>query len=161
MNTNSKINHGIISITLYCAAFAVGCISAFMSSFGFGLISIFLVIIAFIVVAAVYCSKCQCREKCNHFFIGKLSIILSKRNNKPYNTFDYIVGLSPMLMLVVFQQFFLLHQPFLLISYWILLLAGAAEALVFVCSGCRNYKCKMCRNKIIVLKEENLKNKNF
>jgi hypothetical protein len=147
-------HHGIISIIFVLIAFSIGIISVAINSLLWGFVDFLLVPIAFVVVAIVYCSKCKCRETCNHVIIGKLSILLSKRNSNPYTAFDWTIGLAPMVIALIFPQYWLIRNPLLLICFWSFLLFGGFEALFCVCNRCNNYKCKLCRNKRIGLNNE-------
>ena len=146
--------HGAISAILFLISFSIGVISVFLNSVFIGIFDLLFIAAAFIVVAVVYCSKCRCREHCNHIFIGWLSVLLSKKNETPYNAFDIVAGLTPLFAAIAFQQFWLIENQILLICFWVALLSGGLEAYLFVCNKCRNYACKMCRNKIIVLNHD-------
>lgn len=149
---NKKSNiHGIISIIMYLLTFGIGVYSVVLYSLLLGLLYFLFIVYAFIAVAVVYCSKCQCREHCNHIIIGKISVLASKKNNSPYTLFDIVIGLAPMLLAIIFPQYWLIHNPALITGFWLLLLTGGLEAYLFVCNKCMNYKCKMCRNKTIIV----------
>jgi uncharacterized membrane protein YuzA (DUF378 family) len=138
--------HGCISVLFVIAAMMIGFIAILKFSLLFAVCFATLTIIAYCVIAAVYCSKCNCRDTCNHLFVGMLSKAISRPNNKPYTKSDMFYGAAlPIGITVILPQFWLLKSPSLLLSFWGLLLIGATEIILFVCKGCRNRKCSMCR----------------
>jgi hypothetical protein len=138
--------HGCISVVFVIAAMVIGFIAIFQQSLVLAVCYAILVLIGYSVVAAVYCSKCPCRGSCNHLFVGMISKLLSKPNESPYTKSDMVFGaVLPITVIMILPQFWLVKSPVLLLSFWVLLLTGAAEIILFVCKGCRNRKCSMCR----------------
>ncbi len=127
---NKKYNvHGIISIVLIFISFGIGIASIAIYSVFVSLISALTIILAFITISIIYCSKCKCRDNCNHLIIGKISIRFSKFNS---------VGLP---------QNWLIKNPTLIILYWGFIVLAGLEVYFFVCNNCLNDKCSMCRKK--------------
>jgi len=152
---NQKYNiHGIISIVLFLISFGIGVVSVSLQTLILGIFYLLLIVLAFIVTAIFYCSKCLCRDHCNHIFIGKISILFSKKKAISYNVFDIILGITPMIAAIVFPQFWLIQNPIMFVSFWCFLIIAGLEVYFYVCNKCRNFNCKMCRNKIIILKNE-------
>lgn len=138
--------HGYLSVLFVVAAMIIGFIAIHHDSTLPAVSYAIVVIVAYCIIAAVYCSKCGCRDTCNHLFVGMLSKALSKPNTRSYTKRDMIYGaILPIGVTVILPQFWLIKSLPLLFSFWILLLLGAAEIILFVCKGCRNLKCSMCR----------------
>ena len=138
--------HGIISVLFVIAAMVIGFIAIFQNSLLLSIGYATLILISYFIIAAVYCSKCLCRDTCNHLFVGMLSKHLSRPNKSPYTKSDMFYGAAlPIGITVFLPQFWLIKSPVLLFSFWVLLLIGAAEIIFFVCKGCNNRKCSMCR----------------
>jgi len=147
---NRKNNiHGYISVILFFISCGIGVVSIAYSSLLFGLLDILVIGLAFVIIAITYCSKCKCRESCNHWIFGKISILFSKSNTDKYTSFDLLITLISMGVVLALPQYWLLKIPFLFFSYWIVLAIAFFEILFFVCNKCENDKCSMCRNKQI------------
>jgi hypothetical protein len=144
-----KMNiHGIISILLIFDATAVALISIAQQSVFMAGIYLFLFLAFLIIVSIIYCSKCKCRDRCNHLIIGWLSQKLSKKKYGNYTAKNLVLGvIIPILPLLVIPQFYLYHNLFYLLLYWILFGVAAVEINLYVCRGCRNTKCSMCKQK--------------
>lgn len=141
--------HGIISLFLFLIAFAVGIAAIVPYSILLGFASLAIDVAALIVISVVYCSKCPCRDNCNHLIVGKLSVLFSKKRTGEYNTFDLVVGVViPVLVALSFPQYWLFKNMTLLLIYWGCIAIAGIEIYFFVCSKCNNTKCTMCRNKM-------------
>lgn len=139
--------HGIISVFFVIAAMITGFIAIFYNSSLIAFCYAMIVLVAYCVIAKVYCSKCQCRDTCNHLFVGMLSKLLSRPNKVPYTKSDMFYGAAlPIGITVSLPQFWLIKSPLLLLLFWVLLLIGATEIILFVCKGCKNTKCSMYRS---------------
>ena len=148
-NRNYNI-HGYISVTLFFAALFTGFYS--ISIYSLLIASIYMVVCfaALSVVAASYCSKCRCRNNCNHWIIGKLSVLFSKPKDGAYTMSDlFIKTLFPLALIIAFPQYWLIKSLVLFITYWAVSLVAGIEIYFFVCNKCLNAKCSMCRNKAI------------
>jgi len=108
--------HGIISVLFVIAAMIIGFIAIFYKSSLIAFCYAMIVLVAYCVIAAVYCSKCQCRDTCNHLFVGMLSKLLSRPNKAPYTKSDMFYGAAlPIGITVSLPQFWLFKSPLLLI----------------------------------------------
>jgi hypothetical protein len=138
--------HGIVAMVLFLISFGVGVVAVSKYSIALGTVALFLVLLSFVSVSVIYCSKCKCRNNCNHVIFGKISILLSKYNPDNYILFDVIVGLLPMLIAIVFPQYWIVKNITFVLCYWIPMVIGGLEAFIFLCPKCLNSKCKMCRD---------------
>jgi hypothetical protein len=146
--------HGISSIVLFIVALTIAVISVIMHSILAGLVGISLIIVGFAAITVFYCSKCRCRNHCNHLIPGRISRLLSESNIHQYHMTDLIKGLSPMAIAVIFHQFWLVKHTVLLTGFWITFTVAGLEAWLFECPHCKNYKCMLCRNKTIIFQNE-------
>jgi hypothetical protein len=146
---NKKYNvHGIISIVLIFISFGIGIASIAIYSVIVSLINLLTIFLAFVTISIVYCSKCKCRDNCNHLIIGKISILFSKFNPDKYKNKDLILGVMiPMLIAIGLPQYWLINNPTLLFLYWGFIVLAGLEVYFFVCNNCLNDKCSMCRKK--------------
>ncbi len=139
--------HGAISISFIITSLTIGFIAILNESVLLSIIYLVIVISAFIVMSIIYCSKCLCRNNCNHIFIGHLSKIFSKQNSKNYTKSDVIFGaVLPMLIVYIIPQFWLINNSLYFLLFWILTIIGILDVLIFVCRNCRNTKCSMCKS---------------
>jgi hypothetical protein len=140
--------HGYISVALFFAALLFGFYAVLIFSPVVAAIYLLLSFAAFSIVAAFYCSKCKCRKNCNHWIIGKLSVLLSKPKEGDYTKSDlFLKTLFPLAIMIAFPQFWLIKSFSLFIIYWALSFVAGIEIYAFVCNKCLNAKCSMCRNK--------------
>lgn len=145
---NQKINiHGLMSLLLFINAFGVALLSIGSESIFAASIFLLLFIAFFIVVAVVYCSKCLCRKNCNHLIIGRLSIFLTKARPGAYTRTDFVLGvILPLLPVIIMPQFYLIGNIIHLLMFWIFFTLSSLEIIFFVCKGCTNSKCPMCKH---------------
>ena len=110
--------------------------------------------LAFLVIVSIfYCSKCVCRESCNHLIMGWISQKLSKKKYGSYTTKELIFGvILPLLPILIIPQFYLFQNVFYLVLYWVLFGIAALEIKFYVCKACRNTKCLMCQSKMGTIK---------
>jgi hypothetical protein len=150
---NKKHNiHGIISMILVFTSFGIGIATVAKYSVFAGLISGLAIILAFAAISMFYCSKCKCRNNCNHLIIGKVSLMLSKFKPVNYTNKDLILGVMvPMIIAIGLPQYWLVKNPTILIVYWGLMGLAGLEVFFFVCNNCLNDKCSMCRIKTTTL----------
>ena len=136
--------HGAAAIVLFTGAFLAGGYAVFMDSVLFGLIYAAVIVVFFIVIPAVYCSKCPCRERCMHVILGPISkILVPKPNKSAYTVTEVVLTLFAAAAAVIIPQPWLLKNISLLIFYWAAVIIAAAEIFLFVCKGCGNEKCPM------------------
>ena len=145
---NKKANtHGVISLLIVFTSFILGIVAIIPYSYVMAFISLFLVVLAFFCVSFLYCSKCTCREKCNHILIGKLSVLLIEKKAGKYSLSDLILGVMlPFGIAIAFPQYWLIQNLPLFILYWSLLLIALIEITMLVCNNCKNDKCSLCRS---------------
>lgn len=148
---NQKHNiHGYVSVALFFAALFIGFYAISIFSLVIALIYIVVCFAAFSILAASYCSKCKCRNNCNHWIIGKLSVLLSKPKEGDYTLSDlFIKTLFSLALIIAFPQYWLIKSLGLFITYWAVSLAAGMEVYFFVCNKCLNTKCSMYRNKAL------------
>lgn len=146
---NQKYNiHGFVSTLLIFISFGIGIASIAYYSIWLSIVSLFTIVMSFLIISVFYCSKCKCRDKCNHLILGKISILFTKSNPGKYTFNNLIAGvIVPMLIVIALPQYWLFKQPVLLISYWIIFAFAGLEIYFFICTRCLNDKCSMCRNK--------------
>jgi hypothetical protein len=142
--------HGIMSILLILTAFILGWFQIFIASFAFGLIYIGLFLLTNFFIYILYCSKCPADIKtCPHVFQGALKLILPVKKEDDYTKFDYGVIILGFLAIVLFPQYWLKNNLILLIAFWIIIVFALFQIRTFVCTGCCNKKCRLCRNSSI------------
>ena len=147
MKQNANV-HGIVSLLLTFDAVAVALISIGQQSILMAGTYLLLFILALIIIAVMYCTKCLCRNNCNHLIIGWLSTKLSKPKPGKYNTKDWVLGVVlPYSPVIVIPQFYLYQNFFYLVLFWFLLGISVIEVNFYVCRGCKNTKCAMCKTK--------------
>ena len=140
--------HGVLSLILVTIAFGIGIVATALSSVPFAVISLGLILLAVFCISYIYCSKCLCRQYCNHVILGKISVILREGQAEPYTAFDLLAGVGvPLALAILFPQYWLIKIPYLFVTYWIILLLAGAESLLYVCKSCQNKKCTLCRSK--------------
>ena len=146
----TKINiHGVVSLLLFLDATTVAFIAILNKSMVMAGVYLLLFIAFLMIVSIVYCSKCSCRQNCNHLIIGWISQKLSKRKYGKYTNNEIIFGVFlPLIPTLVIPQFYLYHNTLYLILYWVLSIVAALEISFYVCRGCKNTKCLMCKQKI-------------
>ena len=143
--------HGIKSAVMYFMAFGIGIASVIKYSVVMGIISFILVVLALVCVSLVYCSKCNCRTNCNHWILGKMSVLLSRQREGTYTSYEIIFGLVvPLVIAIAFPQYWLIKNNVLFFIYWGLMIIAGLEVYLFVCKQCSNKKCALCRTKAIL-----------
>lgn len=141
--------HGIISISLIFISFGIGVVSIAPYSILLSIVALLIIVLAIFTVSIVYCSKCNCRDYCNHYIFGKISVLVSKKNLKQYNSIDMLLGVVlPLGIAIAFPQYWLFKNSILLICYWAIIAIAGLEVMFFVCPRCKNDKCSMCKNKL-------------
>lgn len=144
--TNS---HGIISLLLVLDATGVAFISIVHQSLLIAIVFLLLFIGSLLIISVNYCSKCTCRDNCNHLIMGWVSKKLTKEKKGVYTTSDMVLGVVlPFLPTIIIPQFFLYENIVYAILYWVFYGVAIAEIYFFVCKGCMNKKCAMCRQRL-------------
>lgn len=139
--------HGIVSMTLISIAVVIGMVVMSLQSLYLGLIGLLSFLLFMIPVAALFCSKCDNRENCVHWFPGKISKLLSKARKGPYTNIEIASVIATFLILIALPQYWLMDFSWLMVVYWLLMVAAVFEISNFVCTKCINRKCPMCKNK--------------
>jgi hypothetical protein len=138
--------HGVFSLLLILAAVVMALFYLLSRSIGWGLVYLCIIIIANPVILYSYCAKCLCRQDaCSHIFPGKLTRLLPARKQAPYSFLDYFTTAISFTVLFGFPQVWLRQRPAIFILFWILLIVGLVEILIFVCRACSNTNCPNCR----------------
>jgi hypothetical protein len=138
--------HGVFSLLLISGAVSIGLVSILINSVAFGIVYMALILVCNLIVLYAYCAKCECREDdCRHIFPGKIASLLPSREPGAYTFFDYAGVAVPMAVLLGFPQYWLLGKKSLFVLFWVLVAFGLIEILLYVCRGCGNKACPMCR----------------
>ena len=138
--------HGVFSLILISAAVVMALVYLFGVALGWGLIYLGIVVLANPLVLYSYCSKCLCRDDaCSHVLPGKLARLLPLRESGPYTLMDYLGTALPLIALIGFPQFWLWQNRTALIFFWIMIVIGLIEILIFVCRDCSNTNCLNCK----------------
>jgi hypothetical protein len=137
--------HGVFSLLLISVAVVIAIVYLLSHSIGWGLVYLGIIMLANPIVLYSYCAKCLCREDaCSHIIPGKLTHLLPIRRQGPYSFWDYFGTAISLVALFGFPQFWLWQSLAIFIFFWILLLAGLFEILLFVCRACSNTNCPNC-----------------
>lgn len=139
--------HGIISILLISTSFAIGIIVMSFYSLLLALLGILTVILFLLLVSALYCSKCKCRDRCLHVLPGIISKMIAKNKVGKYTAFEIVAGVAfPLLIVVVLPQYWLFQHIWFFIVYWFLFVVAGLEISNFVCKKCENKLCPLNKN---------------
>ncbi len=134
--------HGITSLAVFTLALVVGLMGIAHSAPTAAALYAMLLGAAALTVCGTYCAKCPCRKKaCGHLLPGLIARILPARRQTPYSTFDLVLTAAALAAMVLFPQPWLTRLPVLLVLFWLLVIAAAAEILGRVCPRCRNPHC--------------------
>ena len=137
--------HGVFSLLLISAAVVIAIVYLLSHSIGWGLVYLGIIMLANPIVLYSYCAKCLCREDaCSHIIPGNLTHLLPIRRQGPYSFWDYFGTAISLVALFGFPQFWLWQSLAIFILFWILLLTGLFEILLFVCRACSNTNCPNC-----------------
>lgn len=143
---NSKF-FGINSLFLFTAAIIIGLSVIYGVSSILGLIYLLLIPISIIIIIYSYCTKCPQKENnCAHVFPGMISRFMPDREGR-YNKHDIMGTIIPVLVLILFPQYWLWQKKNLFILFWVLIIIAFIEIVVFVCKSCENRHCSLCRKK--------------
>ena len=134
--------HGVFSLLLIVAAVVIALAYMFSQSIGWGLVYLAVIMLANPIVLYSYCAKCLCREDaCSHYFPGKLTRLLPDRKPAPYSLIDYFGTAASLFVLFGLPQFWIWQNRSFFLLFWILLVSGLVEILLFVCRACSNTNC--------------------
>ncbi len=134
--------HGVFSLVLIVISIVIGIVAISFTSVVQALIYIAITIFAFGCVVYFYCLKCPCRlDSCGHVLPGKLTSLFPKRPSDTYLALDILATVIALAIIIFFPQYWLWKYKILFLVFWLLLLIGTAEILLFVCKECKNAKC--------------------
>ncbi len=138
--------HGIVSLVFIAGAFLIAFLIILKSSIFAGLLYGALVLIGSLVIVYAFCTKCSIRTSgCRHIFPGKLTAWLPARPQTAYTLPDYLTVGVVLIVLIVYPHRWLLEHLGSLLVFWFFLAAGLTEIVRFVCKGCGNWGCLVCR----------------
>jgi hypothetical protein len=138
--------HGIVSLALIAAAMAIGWWTTLGSNLLAGLFYGALLLIGSFLIVYVFCTKCPIRASgCRHVLPGRLTPWLPARLQTPYTVSDYLAVGVILLVLIAYPQIWLVPHKITLLLFWLLLAAGLLEIILFVCQGCGNVRCLVCK----------------
>jgi hypothetical protein len=138
--------HGIVSLALIAGAILLGFLIVLKSNIFAGLLYGALVLIGSILIVYAFCTKCPIRtSECRHVFPGQLTVWLPARPQTAYTPIDYLTVGLVLAVLIVYPHPWLLEHIGSLLVFWFFLAAGLAEIILFVCKGCGNLGCLVCR----------------
>lgn len=140
--------HGVFSICLLTVALIIGGFSIYQANLVLCLVYFILIPLSFLIVIYSYCTKCPHvgDNSCRHVIFGKIAKLFKQKTGK-YTKFELIETLFPLMIIVMFPQYFLFKTPILMIIFWLLAVIAAVEVFLFVCRGCYNKNCINCPNK--------------
>ncbi len=138
--------HGLISLGLIAVSLAVGFFVVASSSPPAAMFYLVLSLLCTAVILYAYCAKCPCRnDSCGHVLPGLLMRILPRRETGPYRWGDYLATAAALVILFGFPQPWLLANPVGFWIFWGIGAVGLVEIILFVCHGCQNRNCPVCR----------------
>ncbi|MFC1616968.1 hypothetical protein ACFL2K_01990 [Candidatus Margulisiibacteriota bacterium] len=138
---------GLLSILQIMISIIFGIIAIAINSVLLSLFYLFLTLIAIILIVYSFCTKCACKDKgCSHVFPALLAKLLPKRKIEKYTFWDYLGVAIGFLTIILFPQYWLYKNIYLMILFWILNLTAFVEIILFVCSNCSNFNCPMNKN---------------
>ncbi len=89
-----------------------------------------------------FCSGCICRlESCVHILPGKITKVFPYRKTNNYSIGDVLDVGIPLIVLLVFPQFWIWKNKPFLIGFWLLFGVTIIDIKLFVCKKCKNEKC--------------------
>ncbi len=146
MIVNARFFHGITSLGLICGAFAIGLWALARVRIEFMILYAVILILFSLLIVMIYCAKCPGQTcGCAHVLPGMIARHMPARDGRHYSAADYIAVGALFTALVAVPQKILWRDPRLFYSFWAVMAAGVFEILLFVCPGCGNSTCLMCR----------------
>lgn len=137
--------HGVLTLLMLLAAFALGTIVEFGVSAPAGGIGAALSVLWMLPVAWFFCAKCCCRLDCGHVLLGLITRILPARKQGPYTKLEEAVAVVAMLVPAAWHGYWLVAGssagPWFLAAFGALLVLAAVDVLLFVCKKCPNAEC--------------------
>ncbi len=140
----TRKQHGVLSLIWLIIAIGIGAFSIFQSSAPLTITYLGANAVLFMVVVYSYCSKCPCRlHSCGHIMPGKLTILLPGRKEEKYNLLDFLGVTIPLLIIIIFPQFWLVKHSLFLVFFWVLIIITLIEIRLSVCKECDNNYCPL------------------
>lgn len=137
--------HGVFSLFLFSAAIVTGFLAIMNDSLTAGLIYAALAALSVVIILYAYCAKCEIKkDACRHMIPGKIATMMPHREADRYTVLDYCGVAIPLVIIFGFPQIWLAAHGTLILIFWLLVVLGLVEILIFVCRGCDNRKCPMC-----------------
>jgi hypothetical protein len=140
----NRQQHGLLSLVFLS-------VSAVIAFFFIGRSSVLLAVLygcvlglSGIAVLYSFCAKCMCRDTtCGHVIPGMLTRYLPRRLSGRYTAGDKVGVLIPVLVSLVYPQYWLIGNLGAWSAFWILIIGAAAEIRTHVCYGCANRHCPL------------------
>lgn len=143
----TRKQHGVLSLLLFLMGMLAGAASICLSSRLLTAVYLGAALVLSLLLFFSYCSKCSCRNhSCAHVLPGKLTELLPKRAEAPYDFLDYLGAALPILFILVFSQYWLIRNVQLLIAFWALVGPALLEIYFCLCNGCQNIHCAARHN---------------
>jgi len=138
--------HGVVSLVLIAGAFLLGFLIILKSNVFAGLLYGVLVLIGAFLIVYAFCTKCPIRTSgCRHVFPGQLTAWLPARPQTAYTPVDYLAVGVVLIVLIGYPHPWLLEHIGSLLVFWFFLAVGLTEIVLFVCKGCGNLQCLVCK----------------
>ena len=138
--------HGVFSLALIAGAFVFGGYIILRSTPSAAFLYGTILFLGSLTIIYAFCTKCPIRTSgCRHVLPGPLTLWLPARTQTAYTVFDYFIVLVILLVLIAYPQPWLYPHKGAMIIFWVLLLAGLAEITLYVCKGCGNTRCLVCK----------------
>lgn len=140
----NRQQHGLISFLMVCLAAIIGCTAIAQSSILLAILYLCIVALCGLVILYSYCCKCPCRlTSCAHLIPGRLTTVLPRRMVGKYALVDFIGFAVPMIIIILFPQYWLVKKVPYLVAFWLLIIIAIADSYSVVCIGCENRFCPL------------------
>jgi hypothetical protein len=140
---------GLTSIILFFIAIGIAAVDLFTVSISLGIVNIVLLPLIFLNVFYWYCRKCPhiMNGTCRHVILGKITHgLFNAVAPAKYSFKEIIFTLLPLIILIIFPQYWLFQNKYLFIAFWIFMLVAVIIVRTGVCTGCKNTNCAFCPN---------------
>jgi len=140
----NRQQHGLISFLMGCLAIIIGCAAIAQSSILLAILYLCIVAFCGLIILYSYCCKCPCRlTSCAHLIPGKITTVLPRRMIGKYSLVDFIGFAVPMIIVIIFPQYWLVKKVPYLVAFWLLIIIAVADSYSVVCIGCENRYCPL------------------
>ncbi|MDD1677840.1 MAG: hypothetical protein LUO93_01480 [Methanomicrobiales archaeon] len=151
----NRQQHGMLSLVFLSISLLMAFISIGRSSVLLAILYICILGLSGIVLLYSFCSKCMCRDTtCGHVIPGILTRYLPRRMSGRYTRQDHLGTLFPILVGLIYPQYWLLGNLWWWSAFWIFFIAGAVDTRIQVCQGCGNRYCRLLPTTAIEGKKE-------